>query len=679
MIFFRHMFYFFISLFALSTTPSLCGELNNKHHTTSQLQFDALSFQMKKIKKSELHLHLGGAWPLAYLKEVSDRQEFTDLCQMLHQIQFAQIDYHDAFRVFGLISKIMNSNERIEQGVTALCKEQAQDNIVYAEFRTGLKDLGSGLEDYLKAVLKGIKQGTAGTSLKVGLILSLQRNMSETIAEKTIDLALKYRSEGVIGIDLSGDSTNGDGKQIFSALIRAKNNHLPVTLHIGESKEETAAQQMLELLTIQPERVGHAVHLCQEGFEWIKNKKIPIELCLTSALKTGMIDDPQEHPALKLLVEGYPVAICTDDPLIFNSTLSQEYALVALHTGLSLETIRQSQEQIKEYFFSSIGQDHFANEKGYKFVNEIPAKPDEQTQKLLSLINNQEQLPLDEAMLKILQSTLLDVPKTVLAAETKRIENVNIPGPNGPIRCRFYFPHVEDILPVFVFFHGGGWAIGTLEDYDCFCQQICHQTSSIVVSIDYHLAPQYKFPKPLEDCYTATQWIAENIHQFGGDCTRLAIGGDSAGGNLAAAVALMAREKQTPQINHQVLIYPVMDHQFNTDSYLRCAEGYGLSKQAMQFLWDNYLRSPQDGLSPYASPLKAASLKDLPSTLMLLANFDVLHDEGFAYAVRLQAEGVPIRLKQYNTIHGFINCGKGFDVAQEAIQEVVQSLRRKNI
>lgn len=313
--------------------------------------FSDISEQMKTIPKSELHLHMGGAWPLVYLKEISKPQEYSDLCIMLDQIQSAEVDYHNVFAVFSLISKIVHSDERVENGVVALCKDLLQDNVVYAEFRTGLKDLGSGLDGYLASVLRGIQRGTNGTTLKVGLILSLRRDSSVTIAEQTIDLALKYYGKGVVGIDLSGDSTLGDGKHVFPALIRAKENNLPITLHIGESKKETPEQQMMELLIIQPERIGHGVHLCEEGRRWIKEKNILVELCLTSAVKTGMIPDAKEHPALKLLLQGHPVAICTDDPLVFKTTLSQEYTQVAILTGLTAEEIQELQKPNRNYYF----------------------------------------------------------------------------------------------------------------------------------------------------------------------------------------------------------------------------------------------------------------------------------------------------------------------------------------
>lgn len=307
---------------------------------------------MKNMEKSELHLHIGGSWPLKYLEEIAQPQEFADLCAMLDKIQDV-VDYHDAFQVFGLIGKIVNSEERIEKGVTALCKDLAQDNVTYAELRTGLKDFGHGLEGYLTAVLKGMSEGTRETPLKAGLILSLRRDTNLSISEQTIDLAIKYRNKGVIGIDVSGDSIQGDGSAIFAALIRAKENGLPITLHIGESEKETPEQQMKELYTIQPTRIGHGVHLCREAKEWVKENKTLVELCLTSALKVGMIQNRQDHPALQLISEGHPVAICTDDPLIFKTTLSKEYEEVAAILGLTAEEMHSLQAQTHPYAFTS--------------------------------------------------------------------------------------------------------------------------------------------------------------------------------------------------------------------------------------------------------------------------------------------------------------------------------------
>ena len=306
--------------------------------------------EMKTIPKCELHLHLGGAWPLKYLEGIATPEEFAALKGMIDRIDRCDVDYHEAFQVFGLIATIVNTDKRVENGVVALCKELVDDNVVYAEFRTGLKDLGSGMDGFVEAVLRGIERGCAGAQLKVGLILSVRRDTKAAVAEKTVDLALQHRGV-VVGLDVSGDSTVGDGREIMGALIRAKMHGLPLTLHIGESQKETAEQQMFELTTLQPERVGHAVHLHEASRSWIFERRVPVEMCLTSAVKAGMIAHPKEHPALEWMIDGHPVAICTDDPLIFSTTLSQELAYVAEHAELEREHLESMQKRVLRYAF----------------------------------------------------------------------------------------------------------------------------------------------------------------------------------------------------------------------------------------------------------------------------------------------------------------------------------------
>lgn len=301
---------------------------------------------MQTLRKSEYHIHLGGSWPLEYLREIATTEEFNDLCAMIRQIDQG-MDYHEAFQVFHLIGKIINTDQKVEDGVIALCKELIQDNVVYVELRTGLKDLGSGFRGYLEAVLRGM----AKERIKVGVILSLRRDTPSPVASETIDLAIEYLNRGVIGIDVSGDSTVGDIRNIFPHILRAKSSGLPLTLHMGESPKELADLQMLELTTLKPERVGHAVHLCQEAKDWIKTHQILVEMCLTSAVKAGMIAEASEHPALQLLLDGQPVSICTDDPLIFNTSLSQEFALVSQLTNLSSRAIEETQRLASKYNF----------------------------------------------------------------------------------------------------------------------------------------------------------------------------------------------------------------------------------------------------------------------------------------------------------------------------------------
>jgi len=311
-------------------------------------QFQALTQEMTQIDKSELHLHLGGSWPIDYLAQIADPALFLELSRLLDQIQNG-VNYHEAFRVFELTGKIVNTDQKVEDGVVALCKTLADDRVIYAEIRTGLKDLGSGLEGYLNALLRGVKQGCAHHKLTVDVVLSLRRDSVADVAHKTVELIRKYRHHGVVGLDLSGDSTRGDGKDIFQAIAQAQAQNIPITLHIGESPKETAEQQLKELQTIKPQRIGHGVHLCPEAIKLIREKKIPVELCLTSAVKVGMIGEARMHPGLALLSQNHPVVICTDDPLIFRTTLSEECAHVARINKLNKTDMIKLQKQALEY------------------------------------------------------------------------------------------------------------------------------------------------------------------------------------------------------------------------------------------------------------------------------------------------------------------------------------------
>jgi acetyl esterase len=223
-----------------------------------------------------------------------------------------------------------------------------------------------------------------------------------------------------------------------------------------------------------------------------------------------------------------------------------------------------------------------------------------------------------------------------------KVEDIEIPGPRGPIPARVYTPSGSGPFPVTLFFHGGGWVIGDLNGQDADCRSLANGAGSIVISVNYHHAPEYKFPMPVEDAYEATLWVSNNAMDFNGDGARLAVSGISAGGNLAAVVSLMARDRLTPAIKFQLLIVPVTDYSFNTSSYKENGEGYVLTKGVMQWFWSHYLTSPEDGANPYASPLRAPDLKGLPPAFIVTAQYDPLRDEGQAYAARLRNAGVPV-------------------------------------
>ena len=189
-----------------------------------------------------------------------------------------------------------------------------------------------------------------------------------------------------------------------------------------------------------------------------------------------------------------------------------------------------------------------------------------------------------------------------------------------------------------------------------------------MVSVDYRLAPESKFPVPFDDCYAATEWAAHNAAALNGDADRIAVGGDSAGGNLAAAVALAARDRRGPSLNFQLLVYPVTARDYQTGSYQKNAEGYMLTRDAMQWYWDHYLASDADASNPYAAPLEAADLSGLPQALVITAEFDPLCDEGEAYAGMLKAAGSDAEASRYDgMIHGFFGMCGVVDKAELAV------------
>jgi len=256
------------------------------------------------------------------------------------------------------------------------------------------------------------------------------------------------------------------------------------------------------------------------------------------------------------------------------------------------------------------------------------------------------------------------------------VENRKIPGPAGDIPVRIYAPENTSPTPALVYFHGGGWVIGTLDTHDPICRHLTKETGAVVVSVDYRLAPEHKFPAGPEDCYAATCWVADHAAELGIDAKRIAVGGDSAGGNLAAVVSLMARDRGKPKIGFPLLVYPVTDHSYDTASYRENAKDLLLEKDSMVWFWNHYLASPADGENPYASPLRAKDLKGLPPAMVVTAEFDPLRDEGEAYAKRLREAGVPVKHKRYDgVIHGFAMLTGVFPEAAQVVADVVGEIR----
>ncbi|HVU68610.1 MAG TPA: alpha/beta hydrolase fold domain-containing protein [Ktedonobacteraceae bacterium] len=257
-----------------------------------------------------------------------------------------------------------------------------------------------------------------------------------------------------------------------------------------------------------------------------------------------------------------------------------------------------------------------------------------------------------------------------------KVENRTIPGPAGEIPVRIYTPEGTGPFPLLVYFHGGGWVICTLDTHDGQCRSLTNGAGCVVVSVDYRLAPEHKFPAAPQDCYAATCWVAEHAAELNGDPTRLAIGGDSAGGNLTAVVAQMARDQGGPRLIFQLLIYPATDFTAQTASKKENAQGYFLTLEDMHWFEGHYLNSEADRLNPLASPMLASDLSHLPPALVLTAEYDPLRDEGELYGQRLQAAGVPVTMRRYNgLIHGFFGQAAIVDEARRAVTETGQTLR----
>jgi acetyl esterase len=258
-----------------------------------------------------------------------------------------------------------------------------------------------------------------------------------------------------------------------------------------------------------------------------------------------------------------------------------------------------------------------------------------------------------------------------------KVEDRTVPGPKGEIPVRVYTPEGAGPFPILVYFHGGGWTIGNLETHDGSCRQLCNGAGCVVVSVDYRLAPEHPYPAAADDAYAATRWVAANAGALGGDARRIAVGGDSAGGNLAAVVSLMARDRGGPSLVFQLLVYPAVDAPTaNHPSYRENAEGYFLTRDMMFWFWAHYCGKGPDPADPYACPLNAKDLRGLPPAYVVTAEFDPLRDEGEAYAAKLREAGVPTTLKRYaGMIHGFFGMSALLTQARVATREAAEALR----
>ncbi len=267
------------------------------------------------------------------------------------------------------------------------------------------------------------------------------------------------------------------------------------------------------------------------------------------------------------------------------------------------------------------------------------------------------------------------------APEVADVHDLEIPGPAGAVPVRVYRPTPDAVLPVVVFLHGGGWTIGSVDDYDPITRAVASASGALVVSVGYRLAPEHPYPAALDDCWAAITWVAEHAAEIGGDGSRFALMGDSAGGNIAAVLAQRCARDGGPAPVLQVLVYPVVDCAFDTPSYRENGDGYLLDTKQMRWFFDCYTRGGADPTDPEISPLRAPDLRagglaGLAPALVITAEYDPLRDEGEAYAAALGATGAAVSQTRYDgMIHAFFGLGAAFDAGNDALAEVGGTLR----
>ena len=261
---------------------------------------------------------------------------------------------------------------------------------------------------------------------------------------------------------------------------------------------------------------------------------------------------------------------------------------------------------------------------------------------------------------------------------TARIEDRAIPGPAGPIPVRIYWPQAPGPRPAIAYYHGGGHVIGSLDSHDLVARNLCGGAEAVVLSVDYRMGPEHRFPAAVEDSFAALEWLHANAASLGADAERLGVHGDSAGGNLAAVVAILARDRGGPRLRLQSLVYPVCDFRMRSESYGRYATGCGiLTAEAMKWFRGHYVRTLDDAADWRASPGLAPDLAGVAPAILIAAECDVLHDEGLAYAERLKAAGVAVEYRRYaGMIHAFFGMMPNVDDALNAQRAVWAAFRR---
>lgn len=310
-----------------------------------------------------------------------------------------------------------------------------------------------------------------------------------------------------------------------------------------------------------------------------------------------------------------------------------------------------------------------------------PAILDPQVDMLLKMQAAANPPALEELEPRALRQAFKEQSKMTAATpvEMASVEDRTLPGDAGDIPIRIYRPEVADegLLPVLVFYHGGGWVICDLDTHDDACRSLAAEGECLVVSVDYRLAPEHQYPAAVDDAWAALLWVAENSSRIGADNQRIAVGGDSAGGNLAAVVSQMARNQGGPEIALQVLIYPVTDlDNLNRPSYQEFADNYGLTSAAMNYFKNHYLPVGQDAADPHVSPLCADDFSGLPPAMVITCEADVLRDEGEAYASALHQAGVHVDQRRYpGMIHGFFSMAGVITLGMTVRQDIGNTLK----
>lgn len=260
-----------------------------------------------------------------------------------------------------------------------------------------------------------------------------------------------------------------------------------------------------------------------------------------------------------------------------------------------------------------------------------------------------------------------------------RVEDRNIPGPGGPVPVRIFTPAEAGpgALPVVIYFHGGGFVFGSVDLIDPITRSLANRSGCMVVSVDYRLAPEHPFPAAPDDAWAAVQWVSDHALELGADPAKIAVAGDSAGGNLAAVMCLMAKDQGGPPLAFQLLVYPAVEHSFDRVSYRENGEGYLLTGADMHYFWDHYFSAGGDRLQPYASPLRAPDHSGLPPAFIVTAEYDPLRDEGEEYGRCLSEAGVPAEVRRYDgMIHGFFWLPAAIQRGGQAMTDAAEALRK---